>query len=125
MGTYRAHTFQDFKRSCIMLYAKAWECPSAVVTLFIFILLSARINSSTRCIVASVTISTGRHGQASSATLNVLEKISRLCFESFNAQTLPTVNWEHFFMNVLFALSHFARLPKNAQQNAAHGCHFD
>jgi hypothetical protein len=52
-----------------MLYAKPWERPSAVATLSIVILLSARINSSTRCTVASVAISTGQPGWASSATL--------------------------------------------------------
>jgi hypothetical protein len=52
-----------------MLYAKPWEHPSAVATLSIVILLSAQINYSTHCTVASVTVSTGRPGRASSTTI--------------------------------------------------------
>jgi hypothetical protein len=49
-------------------YAKPQEHPSAVATLSIVFLLSAQINSSTRCTVASVKISTGQTGWASSVT---------------------------------------------------------
>jgi hypothetical protein len=70
LGTDRAHTFQNFKRSCTMLYAKPWEHSSAVATLSIFILLSARINSSTRCTIASVATKTRRLS-------NVLERSCR------------------------------------------------
>jgi hypothetical protein len=52
----------------MLLYAKPWEHLSAVATLSIVILLSAQINSSTCCTVASVATSTGQPGQASSAT---------------------------------------------------------
>jgi hypothetical protein len=68
----------------IMLYAKQWEHPSAVATLSIVILMSARINFSICCIVASVTISTGRHGWASSATFE-LDRISQPSCEPFYA----------------------------------------
>jgi hypothetical protein len=96
--THHAHTFWNFKRSCIMLYAKPWEHLSAVATLSIIILLLVRINSSTCCTVASVAISTGQLGWAPSATFK-----------------RP---WEHFFMNE-YPL-HWVILPtKNAQQNAA------
>jgi hypothetical protein len=47
LGTHCVHTLWNFKRSCIMLYAKPWEHPSAVATLSIIILLSAQIDSST------------------------------------------------------------------------------
>jgi hypothetical protein len=57
--THGSHNYRNSKWSCIMLYAKPWEIPSAVATPSIVILLSARINSSTCCRVASVAISTG------------------------------------------------------------------
>jgi hypothetical protein len=47
-------------------------CPSAVATLSIVTLLSARINSSTRCTVSSVAIQTGRPRRASSETFEFL-----------------------------------------------------
>jgi hypothetical protein len=40
-GIHRAHTFRNFKCSCIMLYAKAWEHPSIVATLSIVIPVSS------------------------------------------------------------------------------------
>jgi hypothetical protein len=50
-----------------MLYDKPWEHTSAVATLPIVILLSARINSSTRCTIDSVAVLTGRPGRTSTA----------------------------------------------------------
>jgi hypothetical protein len=73
MATNRAHTLRNLKRPCIMLYAKPREHYSAVATLSIGILLSARIKSSTPCTVAFVAISTGRPGRIS-ATFEVLER---------------------------------------------------
>jgi hypothetical protein len=68
LGTCHAHTFQNFKWSRIMLYVKPWEHHSAVTTLSTIILLSAQINSSTPCTVASAATSTGHRGWASSVT---------------------------------------------------------
>jgi hypothetical protein len=83
-----------------MLYAKPWEHPNAVATLSIIILLSARINSSTRCTVASVAISTGRFGRALFATQKSLREFLDSVANSFTRQTLPTVNSKHLFMNI-------------------------
>jgi hypothetical protein len=101
LGTRRAHTFRNFKRSCIMLHAKPCEHPSAVDTLPVVILLSAQINSSTRCTVASVAVSTGRPGRTLSANFELLQRIYRPSCERFTSQTLPNVNRTHFFMNIL------------------------
>jgi hypothetical protein len=68
LGIHCAHAFWNFKRSCIMLYAKTWEQPSAVAT-SVVILMLAWICCSTCCTVASVAVWTELHGQASSATL--------------------------------------------------------
>jgi hypothetical protein len=111
--THRAYSFRNFKRSCIMLYDKPWEHPSAVATLSIFILLSARINSSTRRAVASAAIPTGRSGRAASATFErPWENIStQLRNKHFPPLTGNISLW------ISFALSHFAH--KNAQENGA------
>jgi hypothetical protein len=68
LSNHRAHTFRNLKRSRIMLFAKPWEHPSPVATLSLVNILSARINSSVGCTVASGAISTGLPGKASSAT---------------------------------------------------------
>jgi hypothetical protein len=84
-----AHTFRNFKRSCIMLYAKPWEHPSTVSTLRIVILLSAGLNSSTRYTVASVAISTGRSGRALSVTFE-------RPWENFSTQLWIALRDKHF-----------------------------
>jgi hypothetical protein len=101
------HTFRHFKRSCIMLYsyAKPWEDPSAVATLSIFILLSARINSFTRCTVASVAVSRWSPSQSSSATFkrlgeNILTQLwTALCNKHFphrpSCELLYATNTSH------------------------------
>jgi hypothetical protein len=59
-----------------MLYTKPGEHPSVVAALSLIILLSAEINSSTHCTVASVAILTGWLSLESSATFQHL-RISR------------------------------------------------
>jgi hypothetical protein len=90
LGTHHAYTFRNFKRSCVVLYTKQWEHPGVVATLSIVILLSARINSSTRCAIDSVAISTRRRGRASSATF---ERPSENF--SISCQPLYTSNTSH------------------------------
>jgi hypothetical protein len=111
LGTHLAHTFRSFKRSCSMLHAKPWEHPSAVVTLCIVILLSARINSSTRCTVASVAVSTVRPGTGIICDF----RTSLRKFLDF------VVNRFTLSLRTSFAFSTFAY--KNAQQNAALRCY--
>jgi hypothetical protein len=77
-----------------MLFAKPWERPSAVAALPILILLSAGINSFTRCTVAPVAVSTGRPGR-------VTLRISRHSYEPLYRQTLPAVNRKYFFISLL------------------------
>jgi hypothetical protein len=72
-----------------MLYASPWELPSAVATLYIIILLSAGISTSTRCTVASVAMSTGRPDRTSSATF---ERLS----ENFETQLRTALRDKHF-----------------------------
>jgi hypothetical protein len=71
LGTHRAHSFRNFRRLFIMLYAQPWEQPSAVATLSVAILLYSRISSSTRCTFASDEISTSRPSRASSVTFEL------------------------------------------------------
>jgi hypothetical protein len=63
--------------------------PSALATLSIAILLSAQINSSNRCTVASVTIWTGWPGQASFATFECP-------WENFSTQLWTASRNKHF-----------------------------
>jgi hypothetical protein len=81
--------FPKLQTLCIMMYAKTWEHPTAVATLSSVILLSARINSSTRSTVASVAISTGRLGPASSATFERPR-------ENFSTQVRTALRYKHF-----------------------------
>jgi hypothetical protein len=98
-----ACTVRNFKWSCTMLYAKPWEHPSAVATLSIVILRSAQINSSTCCTVASVGISTGRPGRATSVTLQTsLREFCDTLVNRFTREELPTANPKHFFMNIFY-----------------------
>jgi hypothetical protein len=125
------HTFWNFKWLCIMLYAKPWEHPSAIATLSVIILLSAWINSSTHCTVASVAISTGRPGRASSATFqHPRENFLTQLWTVLCQKTLPTIKKQHFFMNILCIESFW--LQKTHKRMLLfdctllkHGCHFD
>jgi hypothetical protein len=124
-GPHCAHTFWNFKRSCIMPYAKPWEHPSAVATLPIVILLSAWINSSTRCTVASVTISTGWPGRGIICIFwqSWKEFLDPVVNHS-TRQTLPTVNRTYFFINT-FALSPFVHKNMHKRMLLKHGHHSD
>jgi hypothetical protein len=95
LGTHCVHTFNNLKRCFIMLYAKPWEHPSAVGTLSIVILLSARINSSTCCIVFLSQSQQGNLVRHHLRLSNVLERISLP-----NCEPLYTTNTsyrKHFF----------------------------
>jgi hypothetical protein len=100
LGTHCAHTIQNFERSCTMLYAKPWEHTSAVATLSIVLLLSARINSSTCCTVASVTAWTGQPGWPSSATFECPWEFLDPVVNRFTQKMLPTINTKPFFINI-------------------------
>jgi hypothetical protein len=82
LGTHHAHTFRNFKQSCIMLYAEPWEHASVVATLPVGVLLSAQINVPTNCTVTSITVSAEQPGQASYDTF--------IC------------HWENFSTNPVF-----------------------
>jgi hypothetical protein len=96
-----------------MLYAKPWEHPSAVATLSSVIFLSAPINSSVHCAVASVAILTGWPGRASSANFE-------RPWETFWTQLWTALRDTHFspwtrnvYLWISFALSHFAHRTHN------------
>jgi hypothetical protein len=89
MDTLFRQIFRNYIWSCIMLYAKPWAHPRAVATLSIVIILPAWINTSTRCTVASVTISTGRPGRALSATFE-------RPWENFSTQLWTALCVKHF-----------------------------
>jgi hypothetical protein len=109
LGTHRGHTFQNFKRSCIMLYGKPWEHPSAAAKLSTVVLLSAP-NLPTHCRVASGAISTWRPGRASSATFEIsLREFLDPVLKRFTRQTLPTVTRKYFFLYEYH--SHWVILP--------------
>jgi hypothetical protein len=110
LGTHSAQTFRNFKRSCIMLYAKQRERPNTVATLSIVILLSAGSNSSTRCTVASVAISIGRPGRASFVTFQCPR-------ENFSTQlwTLYATNTYHCKQEIQYNLGN----PTYMDQGAA------
>jgi hypothetical protein len=115
--THRVHNFLNFKRPCIMSCAKSWEHPSAVATLSIVILLSARINSSP---AAQLLLSqsqqydlVGNHLRLS----NVFKIISLPSCKPIYATDTSIVNRKHFFMNIL-CIESFCQ-KRNAQQNAA------
>jgi hypothetical protein len=92
-----------------MLFAKPWEHPKAVAALSIVILLSTR---PTLPFPAELLLSQSQKGYLVGHHLrlsNVLERNSRS--SCFMRQTLPTINWKHFFINILCI--------ENAQQNSA------
>jgi hypothetical protein len=139
MGTHLAHIFRNFKRSCIMLYAKLCEHPSAVATLSVVILMSAWINSPP---TAQLLLSQTQEGELVGHHLrlsNVLERIFRPSCEPLSQplphlkfklissakclpprlnptrQTLPTVNRKHYECPL-----HWVLLPaKKVQENDA------
>jgi hypothetical protein len=111
-----------------MLYAKLWEHPSAVATLSIVILLSAQINSSACCTVASIAISTGQHLLRLS---NVLERISWPSCVPFYATNTSHRKQETFLYE--YPLHWVLWLTKNTHNRTLlfsstllkHGRHFD
>jgi hypothetical protein len=75
LGTHRAQTFPNFKRSCIMLYAEPWAHTSAVATLS----LSSCQLESTLPLAAQLLLSQPRNGDLVWYLIrhsNVLERIS-------------------------------------------------
>jgi hypothetical protein len=99
-----------------MLYAKPWDHHSAVATMSIVILLSAWINPSTRCTVASVTISIGPPAGHHLRLSNVPERTSRP-----NCELLYTTNTSHPKQEIFLYKYplYWVLLPtKYAQQNA-------
>jgi hypothetical protein len=123
-------TSRNFKRSCIMLYAKPWKHPNVVSTLSIIILLSAWINSSTDCTVVAIAVSTGRPGQASSATFErPWENLSTQLWAALH-DTLFTFKRKHFFMNILYIESFCPQKTHNRMlfldsTLLKHSCRFD
>jgi hypothetical protein len=89
LDTHHAHSFGNFKRSRVILYAKPCVTPQGSCYTIV-ILLSARINSSNQCTVASVEISTGRPGHASSATFErPWENLSTQLWTALRDKHLP------------------------------------
>jgi hypothetical protein len=101
-GHHRAHIFQNVKLSCILLYAKPWEHPTAVATVSVVVLLSAGINSFTRCTVASVINLKRQPGRTSSVTFEQLwgnfttQLWFALCDKHFLPQTGNISLWISF-----------------------------
>jgi hypothetical protein len=90
------HTFRNFKRSCITLYAKPWEHPSAVALQSISILLLVWVNSSTCCTASAQSQQGDLVGHHLQLWMSLREAVNH-----FMWQTLPTINKRHFFMNIL------------------------
>jgi hypothetical protein len=96
-GPHCAHTFRNFKRSCIMLYAKPLEHPSAAVALSIVILLSAL--KSTLPPTVQLLLSQSQQDNLIAQDLrlsNVLQRISRLSCEPLYATNTSHLKQETF-----------------------------
>jgi hypothetical protein len=100
-----------------MLYAKPWEHLSAVATLSIVILLSPRINSSTRytcCFCRNLNRATW-----SGIICDFLTSFREFldpAVNRFTRQTLPTVNRQYLCMNILCIESfcHITRMTEHS-----------
>jgi hypothetical protein len=81
-----------------MLYDKPWEHPDTVATLSIVVLLSARLNSSTRSTVAMLQT---QQGKLAGLHLRFISPVMTVLRE----KTLLTVNRKYLFMNILCTVS--------------------
>jgi hypothetical protein len=113
-----------------MLYAKPWEHPSAVATPLFLILLSARINTSTRYTVSSV--DDAQQGDLVEHHLrlsNVLERISRPTCEPLYVADTSHHKQETFLYEYSFVLCPFAHKKRTTlifgRILLKHGRHFD
>jgi hypothetical protein len=116
LATHRAHTFWNFKRLYIMLYAKRWE--HLVQLLHCLSLSSCQFERlfhplhSWFCRSPNRSTRSGIICEFRTSLREYLHPVMKL----FTQQTLPTINRKHVFMNIL-CIESFC--PQNALQNAA------
>jgi hypothetical protein len=97
VGSHHAHPFRNFKLSCIMLYAKPWEHPSAVATLsyrYPAVSLNQLFHPLHSCFCHSLNRATwsGLIWDFRTSLREFLDPV----VNRFTRQTHPTVNRKHF-----------------------------